>query len=213
MKTVEEMKVLFKDAQDKTKVVFLKSFIKDNPTWDNFIDSITKKYNDKNLMNPWSNDERYVQNNGKQTDIFIYNKLDLQVWNVVCPDGNGGILGLDSFPEADVFYKYFVEVTESDRWGIKSLINFAGCEANYNAHKDLQDVISWQCVDTVEYRIYENFDSEYERPLDVSNKKYDSYLLEPGDVIFLPKGVIHEVFPHNARATLIMNFNLKEKGE
>ena len=75
MKTVEEMKVLFKDAQDKTKVVFLKSFIKDNPTWDNFIDSITKKYNDKNLMNPWSNDERYVQNNEKQTDIFIYNKL------------------------------------------------------------------------------------------------------------------------------------------
>lgn len=212
--TIEKLRENFLKSKQQIQEFYLPSFISNRVSWEEIFSAIDYKYNYPEEKFRNSGDPRFIlkEVEGKiiETDILIYNKMDLQVWNVLSGGPDNTVNGENFIPKSKEFTDIFKNVIDDDRWSIKALINLVGNESKYSPHKDVIDVLSWQCLGSVTYRIYEGKDSdEFEVPLDITNRSYKDYVLSPGDVIFLPKGVIHEVISKFPRATLIMNFDLK----
>lgn len=183
---------------------YKKEFFTQTPLWGDFISALDYKFNNphKDYVHD-INDGGFVFREGLCTDIFVYNRLDPQFWNVASSLHNKTL-----FKQIDEI-KNLLSDKLSDEWYAKALINFVGKEAAYSAHKDPQDVISWQCIGNVEYRIYEDVECEFGQPIDFRKLKYDSYILSPGDVIYLPKGTIHQAVVFEPRATIIFDVPVK----
>lgn len=188
------------DSNNNLDVVYKINAVPDVPTWNDFIAALNYKFNNPTSDIDKESDGMFIEHNGKQTDIFIYNQFDPQFWKAVQSESSDNL-----FPQSDKFISFIQNVIGDCGWTIKSLINFVGNESQYSAHKDSQDVVSWQCIGNVEYRIYEDFECNFYEPVDVAGKKYRSFLLQPGDVIYMPAGVIHQAIVTEPRATLILD--------
>lgn len=178
---------------------YIKNAVPDVPSWESFIKALDYKFNNPHPEFCHEPKEVFIFNQEFCTDIFQYNKLDLQFWNV------------DSYRSKTSLIKEtknLIEIFKDSaigEWYIKCLINLVGKEAALTAHKDDHHVISWQCQGRVEYRIYEDVDCDFGTPIDFHNLKYDSYILNPGDVIVMPMGTIHQAVVFEPRATLILD--------
>jgi hypothetical protein len=216
---IESIKNDFIKAKSETKEVYFKNLISKNPDWSSFVSAINNKYNNPEKKHVESGDKRFIVKEGVfidgipqtiETDILIYNKMDLQVWNVLSQGPDDRVNGQEFIPESKEFTDIFTKVIGTTQWGIKSLVNLVGNESYYSPHKDVVDVLSWHCIGTVTYKIYDGVSSDqFEVPLNVEGRNFTEYNLSPGDVIFIPKGVIHEVIVDQPRATLIMNFHFQ----
>lgn len=74
-----------------------------------------------------------------------------------------------------------------------TLINFMGNQKTIPVHTDSRDSFLWQAIGSVEWRICET--TEEDSP-------YESLTVNPGDVLFVPSGIIHTVFCPNPRAAI-----------
>jgi hypothetical protein len=72
-----------------------------------------------------------------------------------------------------------------------TLINFVGQQKTIPIHTDSRDSFLWQAIGSVEWRIFET--NEPDSP-------YKSLIVNPGDMLFVPSGIIHTVFCENPRA-------------
>jgi ribosomal protein L16 Arg81 hydroxylase len=97
----------------------------------------------------------------------------------------------------------FLMDLDLQNFSIKALSNFSGPEENYYIHKDNFDVISFQSTGQVEYRIYGDSFPEYDVPVNITDLPYKSYILNEGDVVFIPKGIFHQVVVSMPRITFI----------
>lgn len=187
-----------KRAKDNNDFLHIKSFSNNNHSWENIINIINDKYHEvKNGFNP--PDQRFVRRkDSSPTEILIYNKLDPVIFSTMF----GG-----SKNDKNKIAEDFIELadTAAKSWSIKTIVNFVGDEAGYYAHKDDRDVISWQYLNSVEYRLYEDDGTDYSKPVDTEGKKYTSVILNQGDIIFVPKGMIHQAVVHEPRATFILD--------
>ena len=195
----------FKIAEENQECIYVPGAVLDVPGWDDFINALSEKYNNPKISNDdiKNYNEQFIRNNnGQLTDIMSYNKLDPQFWSAARIDSE-----INLFPKSKYFIEYIKNIIGDYGWHIKALINFVGNENEYTAHKDNHHVVSWQCVGNVEYRIYDHIDSEFQVPIDhlLENVPYKSYILKPGDVIFMPAGVIHKAITSEPRATLILD--------
>jgi ribosomal protein L16 Arg81 hydroxylase len=59
----------------------------------------------------------------------------------------------------------------------------------------------------MEWRIYPNLKDENIDQIKVKDEPYESYILEPGDVIYVPTGMGHQVVVSEPRASLILQAN------
>ena len=184
------------------KVLHVKNAIDPCPDWSDFIDVLDKKFNNPSGSIP---DPRLVFKIGEdgkseKTDILIYNKLDPVVFKVI--DYAEGQFGTNDMPAAHNFSNIFKNILP--RHAIKAIINFVGNECDYWIHKDDHEVISWHCIGQMEWRIYENIDESKLNSQNFEGLEYTSYILNPGDFLYVPTGTAHSVLTTSPRASLIL---------
>ena len=185
-----EIKELISKARDNNDIVLFKNQLPNVLKWENFIDILNYKYN--SLSQQHSKQEpsnRLMEKNNKVTDILIYNKLDMHVFD---------ILGY-KIELYDQFLKMLKDCFNVDLPGSKALINFVGNEAEYGIHSDDHDVLLWNCVGSVSWNIYS------------SASEYKTYKIDAGDVLFAPKGIIHQAVVTEPRASIVFVFNFEKK--
>lgn len=201
------MKQEFLEALKQKKALFLKSYIKNSPSWDNFIGLISHQYNNSPTIAGIEDEDIFIYNNSKNTYMYSDSKnghpFSLNLWYIYHKDSSAN----SSHKFYDMPYiQDFIADFAPDSFAAKSIINLAGNEFYGSVHKDPQDVVSWCCVGSVEYRIYEDVPgSEYGCNIDNTDLKYDSYIMEPGDVILVPAGTIHQAICHEPRASILID--------
>jgi hypothetical protein len=183
-----ELKKLFEKAVADHKPLILENIYSDVPSWDRVLKNIDYAYNTE------------------KKNISIYNQMDLICFNalasVVLRDGSIFYDHNGLIPESDSLVKTLNEVIGKDAVGGKALINLVSNEADYWMHADDHDVISWQVLGKVEYRFSESKEA----------KPYLIHVLNPGDVVYIPTGVFHEVSILEPRATYIFQYLNENSG-
>ena len=70
----------------------------------------------------------------------------------------------------------------------------------FGKHKDESDVWYWQCIGSTQWKIFE-FNENI------------SYILEPGDIIYIPRGIFHDVIPLSPRVGISFGLDYLNKNE
>jgi len=78
-----------------------------------------------------------------------------------------------------------------------AIVNLSNAENVTNRHNDLTHNFYVQCIGSVIWKIYDS----------ISSMEYKEYTLEPGDAIFVPAGVSHEVVALKPRAAITVAFH------
>ena len=64
-------------------------------------------------------------------------------------------------------------------------------------HNDPWISVVWTCIGKIEWRIYK----------ELYDEQYDSYITEPGDILIIPKGVLHSVIPLEPRMSISLAYD------
>ena len=193
----------FIKARQENKVHLEKNLLPNTPQWIDFLNLMTKKYNNaarQEYDDSWrvKSEDRWIEG----TDIMIYNKMDPVIFKAIqYSDGHYGDNLIDASPLVDLLSPIF------SRFEVKAIINFIGSESEYWVHKDDHEVVSWHCQGKMEWRIYPNLKDKNIDHTQVEDEEYISYILEPGDVIYVPTGMGHQVVTPEPRASLILQAN------
>jgi mannose-6-phosphate isomerase-like protein (cupin superfamily) len=105
----------------------------------------------------------------------------------------------DFFPGLEDIRSNLVSIFNKNPSGSLAMISLSSSEKKIHRHEDVTDNLYIQCVGSVTWRLYTK-DSE----------KFIDYELTPGDVIFVPSGISHEVFPNSARCAITFSFDPKD---
>jgi hypothetical protein len=185
-----QIKELINKAKDNKTAVVFRGLFENTPKWEDFVGMLDFKFNSlnqQNTVNDYLN--RFIEKDNRVCDILVFHDLDMHVFDVI-----------DYKPS---FYNHITnwikEVFEINNLGTKALINFVGNEGDYGIHVDDHDVILWGCVGSVSWNIYS------------SESEYKTYVINAGDVLFAPKGVIHEAVVTEPRASIVFGFNYEKK--
>jgi hypothetical protein len=180
-----------KQAKKNKEVLLLRGMLPDVPSWNDILENLSNRFKIQECAS--------IQDSRMINDVLIYNKLDPQVF--MAPDQT-------AFSHAANAVNIFNQLMDFSCSCIRSLINFVGNEAQYYIHADGHDVISWHCVGSIEWRIYTDASLEnFSEPQTEITDNYDSYILRPGDVMYVPSGIVHKVVPFEPRVSLIFNYN------
>lgn len=192
---IDTMKSMIKESREQNKPIIFKNIINNPFSWDHFVQILNYKFHSLQQQHiEQEPGKRFITNKNRIVDILIYNKLDMHVFNILGykPELYDDILNL-----LEQVFEY-----ERIHFGSKALINFIGNEADYGIHYDYHDVILWNCIGSVSWNIYE----------DENNKdKYETYKIDAGDILFAPKGVIHQAVVTEPRASFVFGFNYDEE--
>lgn len=192
------MDKIIEASNNKTYALF-RGLCKDVPNWSDFIENFDYNYNkDKNKPKN-TTDPKHLTDN-----ILAYNKFDPIVFGAI--EGKASPM-FDKSLEASVAIEALIKKKAS---GVKSIMNFLGNEQEYWIHSDNHDVVSWHCVGTIEWRFYKNVKEEDMEKISIEGAEYDSVVLEPGDVVYVPAGVVHQVINNKPRASLIFQYQGSE---
>jgi hypothetical protein len=185
------------DAKQSKDIVLFKNLYPVVPIWDEFILNLNHEFNSQKTID--IDDQRFHNN------VLIYNKLDPISFKKI---------DLTKNSSSNIFKKSYHVFNIMDNFinnisCVKSIINFVGNESKYYIHADHHDVISWHCIGQVEWRIYKTLEQEHPPPTETS-EPYESYILSPGDVLFVPGGIVHQVVVTEPRASVLFNIYFKE---
>jgi mannose-6-phosphate isomerase-like protein (cupin superfamily) len=97
------------------------------------------------------------------------------------------------YPESQAVHDIFNEALNTEISPVSAFINFIGREKAGGAHTDNRETIYWQCIGEAVWHIYDSLEDRYPRA---------EYVLQPGDVIFVAEGVIHQVRADQPRAAI-----------
>ena len=188
----EEIKKSFVKAKQFNEVVFLQNAFPVTPFWDEFIYNLNYRYNSEKTID--MHDERF------HNDVLIYNKLDPISFT------KSNLVKNYSYNIFKKTYSVFdfIDKIIPNISCVKSIINFVGNESKYYIHADHHDVISWHCIGKVEWRIFKTLKQDNPPPTE-SDEPYESYILNPGDILFVPGGLVHQVVVTEPRASVLFN--------
>jgi hypothetical protein len=166
------------------EIIVIKNLFNNVLSWLDFIKLIdhvsSKEYNSSNIrkepISSW-NEEFYIR-----------------IADVVDPITKRNINNI--IPQLDNVLDFFDDI-------FNEKVNYAECYANLTsnssikpAHNDQWTAVAWNCVGSVEWRIYK----------DVNKDIYKSYIVSPGDVIVIPKGVLHSVVANEPRMSISLGY-------
>jgi hypothetical protein len=169
-----------------SKVSVLRNFVKPEYTWENFIQSISDGYS---LDDEKNQKYEYKEVIGK---INFWQKLTMSIDWV----NESNFLEIDKTTES--LLKVFNGLDgseESKCLGRFAVVSFTDKEPTTGRHNDPMHVIYCQFIGSVEWMIFKNEDQEEK-----------SFILNPGDIIYIPKGVEHEVRSLSPRAAISFMF-------
>ena len=138
-------------------------------------------------------DKRFVGHDEDGRSILLYNKFDPVIF------------GVNRLSENIIKAEEYLKSIGIPLPGFKLISNFVGYENTYGVHPDPHDVISFNLLGNVEYRIFYNV-AEKDYHTNTEEYEYTSYLLRPGDMIYMPKGLVHQVVVSEPRITLVADF-------
>ena len=164
------------EAKANVDLVYIPSLIPSNTEWNEFIDhcDFTVKSPERNIGGP----------------VKIINAL--QIWDDFFVAGYHVDKGNCFHQLEDIFEKTTTLYGRRPNGGC-TLINFIGNQKTIPVHTDKRDSFLWQGIGTVEWRIC---DTEKE------DSPYQTLIVKPGDVLFIPSGIPHTVYCPNPRAAI-----------
>lgn len=195
-----------KKAKEDKKPAFFKSLFKNLPNWESFIGMMDYSFNHSVSEIPLNHDNRFLINDKNvkfpNTGISVHpNASYVNYWSLTEKS-------LDLFPGHKDICKFINDNMNLGVGGEKSIINFVGNPQEFSIHKDHNDVFSLHSVGKMYYRIYEGLTEEEEHQTSLPNREYTEYLFEPGDAMYIPEGVFHQVVVTEPRATLIFGCHI-----
>ena len=188
------MDKLIKEAKDNNNYVLFEAHSPIVPEWQDFLESMDVSY--KHYKNDSKDDDRWASSN-----ILILNKLDPIVFNCFLFENT------KLFSSAENTITAIKDIMGRDFSFSKIIMNFLGKEQDYHIHKDDHDVISWHCIGNVEWRFYKNIDDSYLEKTHADSIEYESVILKPGDVMFVPAGIAHQAIIEKPRASIILGYH------
>lgn len=183
------------NARNMGKPILFKGILKDTPDWNYVMEYLNKKFNETpNYEGEWNTDNSFLKNKKNETvPLFNYNEFDIQAWYI-------------NLPECDQMYNIFSlnEKNVAER-NFKILIDFLGTGKKMWPHKDYSEVYSWTWINSIEYRIYKDNNYKFEDAIDLQDETYESFVIESGDVLYMPKGIVHQAIINEPRVSLIVS--------
>lgn len=177
------------DSIKNNKVLYIKNFINTFLSWEDFIKIVDYQYNNSESVDAPDR----VKNNmsRKPTKISKYTEFHYHLLELTHTNNPVEIIE-SSFPYIKLFMDYIRDSIKS-RATLKALVNIVGNDFIGRKHHDQYHVFSVQHIGTVDYKVFD-FDDDFV-----------TYNLEPGDLIFMPAGTVHEISAPNPRGTLILD--------
>lgn len=163
-------------------VLVMTKYFEEDYSWSNFINSINDGYDSNSLGNRVETSKEIV---GK---VNFWKKLTMTLDNI----------NSKNFPGIEDKIKKLNEFCNSINLSSKCIgyfgaVSFTDKETTTGKHSDPIDVIYCQFVGSVEWTV---FDEE----------KSENFILNPGDIIYVPKSIIHEVTSLTPRAAISFMF-------
>jgi len=180
--------ILVDSITNKT-VLHVKNFTKDFLTWEDFINIINYQYaNSRAQETP---DKVKNQKTGVPTKISKYTEFHYHLLELTDTE-NPKYNFEESYPPINFLMSYMRDAIKP-RATLKALVNIVGNDFVGNKHHDPYHVFSMQHIGSVEYNIFDE------------NDVLTQYILEPGDLIFMPAGTTHSITAPSPRGTLILD--------
>jgi mannose-6-phosphate isomerase-like protein (cupin superfamily) len=190
---IESLKETVKQSKAEGKIVFLGNVFDSTPTWEIFY-NIFKIALDRKAADLSAPSTLTIDNSEGYT-----NKFDLIVSTLekLHPGNKIAVLSIIHFmnshnndvPEAaEAFYRDFIEANPN-----KLPPDFDYSLFQPTIHSDPVDGFYIQCEGQTTWRAF-------------YKDKTDSYLVNPGDLLYIPKGIDHSVESMNVRAAISVSF-------
>lgn len=183
--TKEELAAGIKAADEGLEVFHFKNAVSLNPSWEEFAQHLdyeanNKSYNYPPVGNPFT--ERAV-NGVTVKDIFYL---------------VGMISNLDHFKNMETFTEFVKSATKSDIAPVTSFVSLVSGGTS-DAHYDCRRTLFWQCQGETRFDHLVSHDIQ-KQGLPENTK--ETYILKPGDLIYIGWEVPHNVFVTEPRAAI-----------
>lgn len=169
---------------DRGPVVIPKYFNEDY-SWNNFINSISDGYDKDNPHNKVEGRKEVI---GK---VNFWEKLTITLDNI----NNENFPGIEDKVKKLTDLHSMLKGISSKCAGYFGAISFTNKESTTGKHSDPVEVIYCQFIGSVVWSVYTN-----------EGKK--DFTLDPGDIIYVPKNMEHEVVSLTPRAAISFMFSL-----
>lgn len=182
---IELLKNKLLESRKKKSAIFLKKYIDVDVNWEYIIEEINLCFTYKPISE-FPEEHYWRQIGGIAQERMFYIQL---ISNF--PSRNEKINKI-----ADDFAKLFYNEQKYPRDSLQYFINLVpynkelGIKPNANAHYDNWDVVFLQLIGKSTWNIYQN---------EKDTIPIQSETVEPGDIILIPKGVIHEIYAQTPR--------------
>jgi mannose-6-phosphate isomerase-like protein (cupin superfamily) len=188
-----EVKLLFEKARQEKKILLLKNFMPDTPTWQQVLDKAQERADSPVVFEPWQPDKEKMFG-----EIIVRNSFHMQALNFLPTTDNGQTYESKYMPTAAKNINILNQIMGQPCTYSFGLINAISGEMPTEVHPDPHDVVSWHCLGSIEWRIYTS----------TTDSNPEVIILNPGDVMYLPTGVHHSVHPKVPRASIIFNYKV-----
>lgn len=164
------------DAKKNIDLLYIPNLIPSTTNWNEFIDhcDYTVKHPEVTLPSP----------------VKVIGAL--QVWDDLFMAGYNVSSG-NCFSQLEEVFTKTTELFGRRPNNGCTLINFVGQQKTIPVHTDIRDSFLWQAIGSVEWRICETQSED---------SLYQTLTVNPGDVLFVPSGLIHTVFCKDPRAAI-----------
>lgn len=159
------------------------------------------------MLPGWEEFLNNVSANAKDDDPMFYNQAFknagkkmigiLQFWgefNLVAPKTS------NHYKYKDYYVKKISEIYQGELTDLNAVVSVADWDKSSTRHRDNADVLNLQCLGKTRWLTSETYESE---PTE--------FILEPGDIMFVPKELWHEVSAIGPRANLIFGFEANKQ--
>jgi hypothetical protein len=198
MYTLNQIKIILQESKEFNKPYLFKGLLNETPGWQNFIDHIDHQYWNNKIAEVPSNPyrERFIRG------VLFKNPLYL---NVVAPKE-------ELYPQINSFFNLFDQAIPYRGMALSAYVNFAK-EQPSEPHFDETDNFYWQCIGKTFWKFYSSEKRSFsESNIDNKSEGYIEFEVEPGDVVYIPRGMIHDVQTIGPRAALQFKYNIPEVG-
>jgi hypothetical protein len=196
--------------ENKTPI-FIKSYMDYNIEWEDVINILSMSYND--LIDE-QDDEHYrsismMFNDKMQKFTSLKNAshsgLSFHATDILS-DRNLNFIDQPKYHDLFSVKKDLVEAAGTNNVFLKLVVNMTKNTPTLVPHRDPHHVMLTQVLGSAKYMVYESYSSDpYEELIDTSNRKCTEYLMEKGDILFMPEGTIHSIDNSTIRAALIFD--------
>lgn len=162
-----------------TPAVVLRKAFKEVPSWDDFITFIHSRAHD---------DADWVRTNEPFIERVVNSLIVRNMFYFHAPDPD-----VYSFPQTQAIYDALTDIVGEIRPSM-AFVNFVGGEKELDVHLDNRETLYWQCIGNSTWKIYGKDGKEL----------VQSYVLKPGDMIFVPNGTWHTVETPTPRAAIVL---------